>query len=236
MSILSKLVLPLLLIATTDSAIATPFTPFEATYQITKQNEIIANTHLSLKKNSDSSWRYQSKSTPTSWLAKALGVTVTETSTWRWHNNQIQILDYHYIRSGKEKEVHLSFNWKTMTVVNTINGDHWRMDIPDGTLDKLSINLGLMAQLSKQIKDTSFPVADGGKLKYYDFKIDGEAHINTALGNIKTIKVKRNKRGRKDKQAALWLAPEINYLLVRMEKEDKDREKVVLEIKSLNNP
>lgn len=232
---ISRLVSLLVLATFISPVLSSPFLPFEASYQITKKNEVVANTFISLKQNGDDTWDYQSTSRPTSWLATILGITVTETSHWRWQDNQIQILDYRYHRSGREKEIHLSFNWQTMTVINTIDSDHWKMSIPEGTLDKLSINLGLMSHLSKQISDASFPVADGGKLKYYDFKVEGAMRIQTALGNIKTIKITRNKRGKKDRPTILWLAPDFNFLLVRKEKKGKDGEKFILEIKSLNN-
>jgi len=130
--------------------------------------------------------------------------------------------------------VHLKFDWQQMKVTNTINGDPWHMQIPDATLDKLSINLALMAHLSASETDISFPVADGGKLKTYDFKVIGKESIDTPLGQISTIKVSRNKRGRKGKQAMLWLAPDLGYLVVRIDKADKDNDIVTLKIQSLN--
>jgi len=216
------------------SAFAAPIKPFSAGYVVLKDNEVIANTSISLKKINDSDWQYRSTSKPTGWFASIMGVSVTETSHLQWQGNSVRIKDYRYNRTGKAKHVHLAFDWQGMSVTNSINGDEWTMQIPEGTADKLSINLALMAKLKSRVADASFPVADGGKLKYYDFKVLGTESLATALGNIKTLKIYRNKRGRRDKQATLWMAPDLDFLLVRMEKAGKGGEPVVLKIHSLN--
>jgi len=210
-----------------------PLKPFRAQYIVEHDDDIIAHTNISLNKTSDNHWLYQSTSEPTGWVATMMGITVTEQSDWIWFDG-VKVLTYRYDRSGKEKHVYLTFDWQQMKVTNNINGDPWQMEIPDTTQDKLSINLALMAHLAQSETDASFPVADGGKLKTYDYKVLGKESIDTSLGNISTLKVSRNKRGRKDKQATLWLAPDLGYLMVRMEKPDKDGEMAVLKIQSLN--
>ncbi|MCW8964473.1 MAG: DUF3108 domain-containing protein [Gammaproteobacteria bacterium] len=225
--------LTLLLCATASFATENPLKPFRAEYIVQRDGDIIAHTSLSLVAIGENRWRYTSSSEPTGWIATMMGVSVDEQSEWTWVDG-LQVLSYRYDRAGKEKHVHLKFDWQQMKVTNIINGDPWHMQIPDATLDKLSINLALMAHLSASETDISFPVADGGKLKTYDFKVIGKESIDTSLGQISTIKVSRNKRGRKDKQAILWLAPDLGYLVVRIEKADKDNDIVTLKIQSLN--
>ena len=210
-----------------------PLKPYTANYTVEHDDEVVANSVVSLQKTEDGNWRYESESRLTSLVAQILGVAVNEQSEWSW-DNHVQVHSYRYKRSGKEKHVHLRFDWQQMKVTNTINGDPWQMDIPAGTQDKLSINLALMAHLAQSETDISIPVADGGKLKTYDYKILGRESITTALGPVNTIKVTRNKRGRKDRQAILWLAPELGYVLVRMEKTDKDGEIAILKIQQLD--
>ena len=208
------ILLTLLLTATTGYASENPLKPFRAEYILEQSGDVIARTSISLSTIGENRWRYQSSSKPTSWLASMLGVAVDEQSEWTWVDG-LKVLSYRYDRSGKEKHVHLIFDWQQMKVTNIINGDPWQMQIPDATQDKFSINLALMAQLSESEADVSFPVADGGRLKTYDFKVIGKELIDTSLGKIQTIKLSRNKRGRKDKQATLWLAPDLGYLLDR---------------------
>lgn len=214
-------------------AIENPLKPFSVEYIVKQDQEIIARTYISLQRIGDNRWRYHSNSVPTGWLATMLGVEVTQESEWTW-NDHIVTHRFRYDRGGKEKHVHLIFDWEQMKVTNVINGDPWHMKIPPGTQDKFSINLALMAHLSQGETDISFPVADGGKLKTYDFKVLGKETINTALGQLNTIKLSRNKRGRTGRQATLWLSPELGYLLVKMEKADKDDEIATMSIQAIN--
>jgi hypothetical protein len=229
----SLILLALLLNATLLAAADNPLKAFRAEYSVQHDDDTVARTTLSLDDIGNNRWRYRSSSRPTGWLGSMLGVAVDQESEWTWVDG-LKVLSYRYDRSGKEKHVHLIFDWQQMKVTNIINGDPWQMQIPDATQDKLSIILALSAHLSTSETDVSFPVADGGKLKTYDFKVLGKESIDTSLGKISTIKVSRNKRGRKNRQAILWLAPELGYLLVRMEKAEKDNELVTMSIESLN--
>jgi hypothetical protein len=231
---ISIVLLTLFLSASPAIAYDNPLKPFRAQYIVEQDDDMIARTSVSLSSAGKNRWLYRSDSEPTGWLASMLGITITQQSEWTWHDG-IKTLTYRYDRTGKEKHVHMIFDWQQMKVTNIINGDPWQMEMPDATQDKLGITLALMAHLAQSETDTSFPVADGGKLKTYDYKVLGKQSLDTALGKINTITVSRNKRGRsKAKEATLWLAPDLGYLMVRMEKPDKDGEMAVLKIQSLN--
>lgn len=223
----------LLLASAAATAADNPLKPFTANYIVLHDNDTFAHTTISLARIGDDRWRYVSQSIATGWLATMLGIAVDQESEWTWADG-LKILSYQYHRSGKEKRVHLKFDWQQKKVTNIINGDPWQMQIPDGAQDKLSINLALMAHLAHSKSDVSFPVADGGRLKTYDFKFLGEETIDTKLGQLQTVKVLRNKRGRKNRQAIIWLAPTLGYLPVRMEKSEKDGQVVTMVIESLN--
>lgn len=209
-----------------------PLKPFTAEYTVSRDGEEIGVQQVQLQALDARHWSYTSQSEATGWLARMFGASVEEESRFHW-NGQPVISSYRYERRGKEKHVHLKFDWQAMKVTNTINGDAWQMKIPDGTQDKLSINLALKTRLLQQKSDASFPVADGGKLKTYDFKIIGRERINTPLGQLQAIKISRNKRGRTDGHSTLWLAPELQYLTIQIEKTDKDGETIRSTLRTL---
>ena len=225
----------LLSLFSNGTASAALLSPFKASYTFFKSGSQVGLAHFELSKLDQTWWRYSGSSEITGWLSYVVDADVTEQSIWRWRNDQLQVKEYRYDQSGREKHVKLSFDWEKGRVTNDIDGDRWRMDIPENTLDKLSVNLALMAHMKKHQNDTRFSVADGGKLKIYEFKIAGKEMLNTALGYINCIKVKRNKRGRdKRKETTIWLAPALNYMMVKLEKRNRDGESMVLQIQSLN--
>ncbi len=226
------IILILLFISSTLYASTFPLNPFDATYTVSRDGDEIAAQHLQLKNIDQGNWQYTSTSEATGWIASMFGGMIKEESLFQWSNGLI-VSTYHYERTGKDKNVNLNFDWDAMRVTNTINGDPWKMSIPANTQDKLSVNLALKAHLTQQQTNISIPVADGGKLKTYDFKVIGKENIQTPLGQLQTIKVSRNKRGRKDGQSTLWLAPDLQYLTIRIEKVDKDGELVTATLRTL---
>lgn len=222
----------LLLMSDMSYAQAFPLKPFFAEYIVSRNGNDIGIHRSRLKQIGDSHWSYTSKVEATGWLANLFDITVTEESHFQWDDG-IRVSTYRYDRSGKEKHVYLNFDWQTMKVTNTINTDPWQMDILPGTQDKISINLALNIHLAQQHSDISFPVADGGKLKIYDFKITGKDYISTPFGHLETIKVERSKRGRNGDQTIIWLAPDHQYLAVQVKKANKHGETLTAVLRTL---
>ncbi len=209
-----------------------PFKPFSARYDVLHNGDHVAVTTLSLVRQNEDTWLYASMSEAVGWIARMFGGKVTEQSLFSW-NGDIRIISYRYDRNSSKKHVKLKFDWQNMEVTNDINGDPWQMTLSPGTLDKLSANLALVVRLSSGETSARLPVADGGKLKIYDFNIVGEELIDTPLGRVKTVKVSRNKHGRADRQAWLWLAPELNYMIIKVEKDGSNENRFTMIIQSL---
>ena len=97
------------------------------------------------------------------------------------------------------------------------------MHIPEKTIDKLSYQLALMQKLDQQPeKKFSFKIADGGKMKEYQFDILAEERVFTSLGSFKALKIK-HRRHHQDKTLTLWCVAELNYLPVKIIQEETDK-------------
>ena len=95
------------------------------------------------------------------------------------------------------------------------------MKIDPGTQDKFGHQLTLMMALAGGKRDIRVTVADGGLTKNYRFEYQGRELIHTPAGSFNALKMIRTKDSRPS-QASLWLAPEINFLPVRVERKEKD--------------
>ena len=224
--------LHLLYFSFTTAAQEFPFKPFSAQYDILHNDDYIGITTFSLTRKNENTWLYSNISEATGWISRIFFGEIIQHSIFNW-NNGMHILSYRYDRDSLEKHIKLKFDWQNMKVINDINGDHWKMDLSPGTFDKLSINLALGIYLSNGKTNIHIPVADGGKLKIYEFRVIDEELVDTPIGKINTLKVSRNKRGRKDKQAWLWLAPDLNYIIIKAKKNNSDDRFFSMTIKSL---
>jgi len=75
-------------------------------------------------------------------------------------------------------------------------------------------------------------VADGGKIKNYNFEIIGKEIINTPLGKLETIKLVRLKPNSRRK-STLWCAKKLEFLPIKVENIEKDGKITVALINSL---
>jgi len=150
---------------------------------------------------------------------------VEESSIWQLKNDHITPISYLYQRTGGKKDKYLSlhFNWQKNTVDIDDKKQPWTLkNIAKGTLDKQLYQIAIMRDLAQHKTELNYKVAAGGKLKHYQIDILGEEVINTPLGDIKAIKLKRRRDKSKSRQTTLWCAPSLNYLPVRLEHIEKD--------------
>ncbi len=154
---------------------------------------------------------------------------ITETSEFQIKGDEFVPLEYQYHRSGigRKRDAILSFDWDNNTVLNNVQNKPWSMDVPQGALDKLLYQFKLREDLlAAYHKGQPWPVlnyviADGGRLKNYEFEVIGEEQIETPIGTIKTIKATRVRDSR-DRESTFWLAPDYDFLLVKFQQLEAD--------------
>lgn len=223
----------LLLIVTI--ARAAPYTPlplFNAEYNVKRNGISIGISTRSLSMDQNGVYLYSANTYATGILAWFVKDTITEQSKWRYVGKKIRPLEYSYKRDGGDKTRHvvLTFDWQRNTVTNSIDGDPWRMDIQADTQDKLVYQLSIMHDLLNGEHALSYKIADGGKLKDYEFEILGEEQLNTDLGRMKAVRIQR--MGDK-RDTTVWCAPQLSYLPIRLEQQDTDGSQWTMQITSI---
>ena len=155
--------------------------------------------------------------------ADAMIGTVVESSRMEWQPGKgaMRPLHYQYNRSGlgKKRKADLLFNWQDNSVINKVDNSRWQMKIVENVQDKLSYQVQMAQELSAGKKKFTYQIADGGELKEYSFEVMGEEILETPLGKVNTLKVKRSRSNNKRVTYA-WVAPDWHYLLVRLQQEE----------------
>ena len=155
-----------------------------------------------------------------SWLAS-----IDEFSHFRWDDSgQAVPKNYQYHRKGlgRDRRAVLSFNWAERRVTNNVQNKPWEMDLPDSALDKLSYQIQLRRDLLNGKPVLRYAVADGGKIKHYLFETAGEEVLETPIGKLHTLKIKRTREKNAKRVTYLWLAKDWDLLVVRISQQEKD--------------
>ncbi|MDX2164286.1 MAG: DUF3108 domain-containing protein [Gammaproteobacteria bacterium] len=134
---------------------------------------------------------------------------VTECSKGLIFKNTVKPLsyDYYYKRNKNHNNIHIDFDWAKNIATMKTQKTTWHIAIPQNTQDKISYQLLLRRGLAEGVTAFSFPVADGGKLKIYQFNVVHQQN--------NTIKLDRTPIPHKE-SISLWFRPDLNYLVSKV--------------------
>ena len=207
----------------TSALHASALPDFDATYIQKYGGLTIGSSTLTLTNGNNNSYLYETRSKPSAWVSWFLKGKLQESSRGVFTDTGIRPEAYHYLRAGgsKTREANLSFDWEARTVINNVADSRWEMDIPAGTLDKLVSQLGVMLALGRGETEVVFDIADGGKLKEYQFKVIGRETLEVPAGKFDTVKITRVQND-KNRVIIVWCAPALGYLPVRIWRREPD--------------
>lgn len=228
-------VLLLGLVCAVCPAASMQFDGFTASFVLTAFGTTVGRTQWRLVPMGNAQFLWESRSETAGAGALFRDLYITERSESEIHGQAFRPLVYNYDRHGEnaERNVQVSFDWENGIVLNTAEEHTWRMSIPPGTLDKLSYLLALMRDLAAGKRNMQYTIADGGRLKIYDMREMGAETLVTALGTLKTLKIRRL-RDQDDGEATLWCASALGFLPVKLEHRDRDGRLVSMYIQSID--
>ncbi|MBB3061827.1 DUF3108 domain-containing protein [Microbulbifer rhizosphaerae] len=211
--------MPLRLIAFLISAVFAGFAlaqepklkPFTATYAAKYSGiGVTATRELS---GSGGNWRLD-------FNAHSLFADIREYSRFIAANNQLSPRHYEYHKTGLGKDRHTVLNFEQGRVVNVSDKSRTLENVPNHIQDKLSYQLQLALDVATGKETLSYKVADGKRIREYEFSVVGKELLQTPLGEIETIKVQRVRDGDSDRETSIWFAPKWDYALVKLMQEE----------------
>jgi len=148
-----------------------------------------------------------------------------ETSLFDWQQQQPKPQVYQLKQSsvGKKKDELLEFDWSKLQVHHTTKKPAGTLDIPANAFDKLTYQLKMRLDLLNNKEPSIYTVAEKRKLKEYRFILLGSELLDTPVGKLETVKIKRDRGASSKRQTTLWLAKDWDYLLVKIEQQEKGK-------------
>ncbi|MCS3904451.1 hypothetical protein J2T55_002487 [Methylohalomonas lacus] len=208
---------------------------FEAEYTLYSKGFKVATIKRLFKQQANGQYLYESYSETKGVLALFRDDEVIERSHWRLTDSGYEPLEYVYQHTGskKNRNVHINFDWADNEVRMRVDNDNWEMALEPGTLDKMLYQLAMMRDLGNGISDIRYRVADGGKIKSYNFEIFGREPVETPYGNFEALKVERFRDDR-ERETLLWCVEKLGYLPVKIVHIEPDGLKTTAVLESYN--
>ena len=211
-SLSTALLSTIFLLAITTNAFA--ISPYAATYSFNLDNKAsgVATRVLSKQANN---WAYNFE-------AKIPVIaTANEKSVFSINNNQVVSKSYQrqYKILVHRQTTNLQFNPTTKNI--DIKKDQKTSQLPwqMGVLDDLNVEIQIREDLKNGGLKSSYLIADHKDITARQFVNEGLVKVSTPMGNYDAYKVRIN-YAKKNKSTVFWLAPSLDYLLVKMTHND----------------
>lgn len=161
--------------------------------------------------------------------ANALG-SIDEQEDFHLADGAIAVDEYRHKRSflGSKREERLSIDRGKGIAHYLRDGDPRDIPLEPGYLGPISYQMQLRRDLAAGNSTFHYRVMHRGKVKDYHFRHDGTDTIQTATGAVETIRVRRV-RDNNERTTIFWMAPSLDYQLVKLrQEEDGDRYELLL--------
>lgn len=194
--------------------------PYQAAYSVDRNGNPDGSMSVTLERRSADSYHY-SMDTRVKW-----GVFIAyieEQSDFGFRSGTVMPTSFQLtqrVSLYKRREV-VEFDWTNMKATGEKKRDDFELDILPGMQDKLSVYLLLADSICRGEYDIDAEVVSGPELKSYDYRFQALESLDTVLGRVEAIHIRRGGPA-DEKQTDLWHAAEAHFLPVRMVYRDGD--------------
>ncbi len=236
MKINSLSLLSLLLIAQTSTAWSP--SPFEAKYKLQRNGKEAAQTIVALKPSTvEGEFDYSSNTEGSRGIAALLGGEINQHSHFRWKDDQIIALDYRYRQkvAFKKRRRNTIFDWQQLRANGTGKKGPWEIELKPGVIDPLLVNLAMMQDRPRPDNKLTYTLIEKGREKSWRFQVFAGEQVETPAGSFATVKLQRLRSG-SSRETLIWLAPDLNYLAVKILQTEGDDETLSLLVSTTVRP
>ena len=192
--------------------------PFTAKYNLIRSADIVGTATRKLEYLTSEQAKYSYK-TDIEWLI--FSDNRQETSLVKLDLHKVTPMQYNFKRegTGRDKSYAWQYNIAENIATNLKEKKELNVDFPINIQDKLSYHLQNRLNLIQHPEQKLFVypvISHSGKVKNYVYQYDGEDDLMLPFGLVKAIRLKREVIEKK-KITYAWFAPELNFLMVKIQ-------------------
>lgn len=157
----------------------------------------------------------------------------------KFQSNGCQVTPESYTDSNKRpfksaKTQQLTFNWNKEVAILEEDGKEkqFKLQGAHSAYDPLSFFFEIRCGLMAGERHFSYPVIRKGRMRTQDFQVVDNQIVNTPLGDFKALVVERVRDNSKRK-TRLYVAPELDYLLVKIEHQEGAMLNIIATLKEM---
>lgn len=129
------------------------------------------------------------------------------------------------------KDISYDFDWSKSSVSGRYKDQDFRLDIPTGAQDRLSIQLAASLALQAGQEPGNLIMVERNELQEYSITRVGNEHVRVPSGEYDVVVLKSQRNG-SSRSTRYWYAPKLGYIPVRAERSTDGKVDIVMELKS----
>jgi hypothetical protein len=199
-----------------DNSMTLPV-PYSAKYSLVKTGMALAQATYTLART-DRGWEFRAHAKPTRMMSLMVSDAIDEYSLLEIDDGRVKPIEYQFAQKkddGKTvKFLQVQYDWQNRTATVNNGSDSRQLAITADTQDPLSVQLALMQQMKTGCRKALYDVIDELELEKRRFECTATESLSTDLGDHQALRVSYRKGKR---ETVTWLAPELNYIPVRIQ-------------------
>jgi hypothetical protein len=210
--------------------------PYEANYVITRGDSEYGEGYRYLEVSPDNEWQLRTKS-DISWFIlsdtrEARSVFIVDDE-----NSRLEPREFIYMRTGtgSDKSFHGEFRADDKKVRNVDTGRMLDINWENALFDEANVIEQLRIDVAGGAEQFKYRVVnEKGEEDEYRFRVMAESQVlSLPYGEVEAIKVGRV-RDNNRRQTFFWFAPELNYVMVKMQQFKEGDEQATMSLRSLD--
>lgn len=152
-----------------------------------------------------------------------------ERSTFNVTDGLIVPLQYDYKRTGTGRDRITTIEFGPEKIVTSYKSKDYQFERQPDILDPHLYQLVMRQQLISGKTEFEYPLIRRGTLLTYRFKVVAHEELNLPYGKVATIKLERI-RGSSRRKTLMWIAPALNYTMVKITQFKDGKEQADLQL------
>lgn len=203
--------------------------PYQASYTLFRKGSELGKGQRRLEKI-DGEYHLSSNSN-IQWLF--LSDSRQEDSHFTINKDIITPKNYHYVRTGTGRDREETITFSSDKITSVYKNNKKTVNPIQQTFDPLAYQLALRRDLIDNKKIFSYHMMRRGKETQYIFARLGTETVKTPMGRFEAIKLQRV-RENSSRDTLIWVAPSLNYSVVKMTQFEDKAEQADLQINWLH--
>jgi hypothetical protein len=206
--------------------------PYTATYNGIWRGMTVATSTLKLEQTGDG-WTFSSRSEGRGIGRLASGVfPPLQVSVVRIGDQGVLPQSFESGGGDADKSIELKYDWQSHRVTGTYEKTKVDLPLTPQVQDDGSVQLDLMVELLAGRTPQTVQLIDKNSVREYQFTRGAAETINTALGDVRTVIFKSQKKN-SPRITSFWCAPDRGYIPMKVQQKKGEDVQWTLEIQSL---